>query len=82
MLATKPVEVRLPWRPPLTSNKFLRTGLAEAYEQPFIGDAADAFIAHLTRLKDVEREKVFYAKVVAVVQSSGTGKSRMLSEVC
>ena len=81
MLGFKIIKVQLPLRPLLTSNKLLPTVLADAYEQPFIGDAPDVFIKHLTRLEESRATEVFYAKVVNVIQSSGTGKSRMLSEV-
>jgi hypothetical protein len=60
-------------------------GLGSAYTQDFIGDSATDFIERLERA-DVEeegnQEKPLYAKAISVVQSSGTGKSRMLTEVC
>jgi hypothetical protein len=57
--------------------------LAEAYNTPYQGKAADDFIQHL---KDMDasftfRGKLLFAKAASVVQTSGTGKSRMLTEV-
>lgn len=58
--------------------------LGEAYAQDFIGDSATDFIECLEQA-DVEQEgnekKPLYAKAISVVQSSGTGKSRLLTEV-
>ncbi|KAF8343349.1 hypothetical protein F5887DRAFT_886857, partial [Amanita rubescens] len=59
-------------------------GLGKAYTQQFIGDSATEFIKHLEHA-DINDEgsngRPLYAKVIFVVQSSGTGKSRMLTEV-
>jgi len=59
-------------------------GLTKAYGASFIGDTAVDFVKYLERIDDEERTntKQIYAKVIPVVQSSGTGKSRMLTEVC
>lgn len=58
-------------------------GLHDAYSKPFRGQAAQDFVAFLLKA-DAEaqrNEKFLYAKMITVVQSSGTGKSRMLTEV-
>ena len=59
-------------------------GLTKAYGASFIGDTAVYFVKYLERIDNEERtnKKQLYAKAVPVVQSSGTGKSRMLTEVC
>ncbi|KAF8321931.1 uncharacterized protein EI90DRAFT_3078526 [Cantharellus anzutake] len=68
----------------MIDNKFgVARGLAEAYRTRFIGDAAYAFIQHL---EEIDKEpgnsrKPRYAKAISIIQSSGTGKSRMLTEV-
>jgi hypothetical protein len=54
------------------------TGLQKAYNAPFMGSAASDLIGYL---RGVETE-MLYAKAISIVQSSGTGKSRMLTEVC
>ncbi|KAF8328823.1 uncharacterized protein EI90DRAFT_3063695 [Cantharellus anzutake] len=57
--------------------------LADAYRTPFIGGAPHAFIGHLDQI-DREADSFHsprYAKFLSVVQSSGAGKSRMLTEV-
>ena len=64
-------------------DKILR-GLETFYNTPFLGDTAKNLVDYLGFL---EREiathrMVPYAKAFSVVQSSGTGKSRMLTEVC
>ena len=53
------------------------------YKTPFMGVAAANFLAQLHKHeKDAQSVRsVIYAKVVSVVQSSGTGKSHMLTEV-
>ena len=58
-------------------------GLKKAYNTPYIGDAAKEFVEYLfTCDYNVRNNRSFYyAKAVPVVQSSGTGKSRMLTEV-
>jgi hypothetical protein len=58
-------------------------GLAEAYRTDYVGTAATDFIQFI---KIFEHGYIYpthelYAKAVPVVQSSGTGKSRMLTEV-
>ncbi len=63
----------------------------QAYEYPFQGDAATRFLQYILdaskRLDQLHAGKnknepvEFYAQSVSIVQSSGTGKSRMMSEV-
>jgi len=57
--------------------------LHKAYSKPFRGTFADDFLAHLSQLdQDIQRKKIsVYAKALPVVQSSATGKSRLLTEV-
>lgn len=54
------------------------------YSVPFLGNAAQNFIEYLEK-QDNEQLKTngapIYAKAISIVQSSGTGKSRMLTEV-
>ena len=50
-----------------------------------MGDFATKFIKHLEQAdigQKTNEQPPLYAKVISVVQSSGTGKSRMLTEVC
>ena len=64
----------------LTTDSFLKD-----FKQEFIGDFATEFINHIKQadLIDEKLEDIpLYAKAISVVQSSGTGKSRMLTEVC
>ncbi|KAF8525518.1 hypothetical protein BU17DRAFT_62670 [Hysterangium stoloniferum] len=52
------------------------------YITPFIGDTATNFIEYLKRTDDEVRtnKEIIYTKAIPVVQSSGTGKLRMLTE--
>ena len=66
----------------LLPSSFLKL-LGNAYTQYFIGEYATKFINHLEQADGkVDRNELnLYAKAISVVQSSGTGKSRMLTEV-
>ena len=67
----------------LTTDSFLK-GLGEAYKQDFMGNSATEFIKHLEQVDIAAQgkdERPLYAKAIYVAQSSGTGKSRMLTEV-
>ena len=68
---------------PVSINSFLKV-LGNAYTQDFVGDSTTKFIKHLEQAdgKEDRNELNLYAKAISVVQSSGTGKSRMLTEVC
>ena len=60
------------------------TELAAFYETPFVGNTATDLVDYL-KLLEVEikiRRVIPYAKAFTVVQASGTGKSRLLTEVC
>ena len=59
------------------------TELAVAYNGPFVGNAAIDFVDFLFRTDENIRYNnvAVYAKAISVIQSSGTGKSRMLTEV-
>jgi hypothetical protein len=54
-----------------------------AHTTPFVGTAATDFLEFLHRTdEDIQGDKfVAYAKTISVLQSSGMGKSRMLTEV-
>ena len=54
-----------------------------AYNTPFIGNAATDFVNFLLRTDEDIRfnNLAIYTKAISVIQSSGTGKSRMLTEV-
>jgi hypothetical protein len=54
--------------------------MAQAYDTHFVGNSATNFIDHLNKLDD-EVLASYYAKAISVVQSSGSGKSRMMTEV-
>ncbi len=66
----------------------------DAYEYPFHGDAANRFIDYILGARDTveksyrkpansdQNQVELYAQTVSIVQSSGTGKSRMMTEVC
>ena len=56
--------------------------LRDAYNKPFRGKVADDFVNYLDKTNGAMNHQYIYAKAVAIVQSSGTGKSRMLTEVC
>lgn len=62
-------------------HSFIAIGLSKAYHTRYLGDAAINFIKYL-EIKDAEKSaKPIYAKAVSVVQASGSGKSRKLTEV-
>ena len=66
-------------------HRLISKGLGKAYTQQFIGDFSTKFIKHIERADladETMEERPLYAKAISVVQSSGTGKSRMLTEVC
>jgi hypothetical protein len=68
----------------LIIDSFLK-GLGKAFAQDFIGDFATDFIEYLEDVdfrQGLTGAKPLYARAISVVQSSGTGKSRMLTEVC
>lgn len=55
--------------------------LQHAYTQPFRGQNAIRFLDYLLETDaSVRGGQIIYAKSVSIVQSSGTGKSRMLTE--
>ncbi|KAF8325743.1 hypothetical protein F5887DRAFT_1289437 [Amanita rubescens] len=57
--------------------------LGVAYSKPFVGNAATDFVKFLHDTdNDIRSNKLLaYAKIISVLQSSGMGKSRMLTEV-
>jgi hypothetical protein len=56
--------------------------LHQAYTQQFRGQNATQFLDYLLETDaSVRGGQVIYVKSVSIVQSSGTGKSRMLTEV-
>src|SRR5258708_6307006 len=55
--------------------------LHRAYTQPFRGENASQFLKYLVETDArVRSGDVIYAKTISIVQSSGSGKSRMLTE--
>jgi len=54
--------------------------LDRAYKTAFVGDAAEKFREYIIAV-DSNLPDRLYAKAICVLQSSGTGKSRMLTEV-
>ncbi|KAF8347980.1 hypothetical protein F5887DRAFT_673723 [Amanita rubescens] len=69
---------------PYTCSGYTTERLGKAYTQQFIGDFATKFIKHLEQAdigQQTNEQPPLYAKAISVVQSSGTGKSRMLTEV-
>ena len=57
--------------------------LDAAYSKPFLGKTATNFVDFLVETdNDIQRGNLeIYAKAISIVQSSGTGKSRLLTEV-
>ncbi len=60
------------------------TELAAFYKTPFVGNTATDLVDYLKLLEvEIKMHRIMpYAKAFPVVQASGTGKSRMLTEVC
>ena len=54
-----------------------------AYNTPFVGDIATNFVTYLRQMDGEVQVNMrqLYARAIAVVQSPGTGKSHMLTEV-
>ena len=54
-----------------------------AYSKPFVGNGATDFVKFLHDVdNDIQSNKFLaYTKTISVLQSSGMGKSRMLTEV-
>jgi hypothetical protein len=73
----------------LTSNDILAKDesefLYDSFVRPYIGEAVDGFYDYLKKnhLKFMGsgRSRPYYAKFCSIVQSSGTGKSRLMTEV-
>jgi hypothetical protein len=57
--------------------------LSAAYNRPFLGNTATDFINSLLNTGDDIRHDSLpiYARAISILQSSGTGKSRLLTEV-
>jgi hypothetical protein len=76
-----PKNVRLQKLPLSSILTFSFQVLRHAYTQPFRGQNATQFLNYLLETEaSVRGGEVVYAKSVSIVQSSGTGKSRMLTE--
>jgi hypothetical protein len=54
--------------------------MKDSWERTYIGQAADALWMYITRHYEPNNTKV-YAHYVAIVQSSGMGKSRTVDEL-
>jgi len=54
-----------------------------SFVRPYVGEAVDGFFDYLTsnNKKFSESSRPYYGKFCSIVQSSGTGKSRLLTEV-
>jgi hypothetical protein len=57
--------------------------LSAAYNRPFLGSTATDFVNSLLKTgDDIQHDSLpIYAKAISILQSSGTGKSRLLTEV-
>jgi hypothetical protein len=57
--------------------------LSAAYNRPFLGKTATDFVNSLLKTGDnIRRDNLpTYARAIYILQSSGTGKSRLLTEV-
>ncbi|KAG1762984.1 hypothetical protein EV702DRAFT_1052031 [Suillus placidus] len=59
--------------------------LYESFVRPYIGKAVDGFYEYLKtnnmKFKGSGLERPYYAKFCSIVQSSGTGKSRLMTEL-
>ena len=55
------------------------TATIEAWSSDFKGNAADVLLATISDYLDKDKE--CYARLASIVNSSGTGKSRMVDEV-
>ncbi|KAG1769565.1 hypothetical protein EV702DRAFT_1271245, partial [Suillus placidus] len=59
--------------------------LYESFVRPYIGKAVDGFYEYLKSNNDMFRasglDRPYYAKFCSIVQSSGTGKSRLMTEL-
>ena len=58
--------------------------LDAAYSIPFVGNTATDFVDSLHKTNnDIRHDKLpIYARAISILQSSGMGKSRLLTEVC
>ncbi|CAO1628816.1 unnamed protein product [Sympodiomycopsis kandeliae] len=65
----------------------IQEALESSFSQPFVGNAADGFRSHLERLEDTMQRQDFsqpgsyYSRSLAIIQSSGSGTSRLLQEL-
>lgn len=56
----------------------------ESFRRPYVGEAVEGFFEYLASNNKKFSEKSsrpYYGKFCSIVQSSGTGKSRLLTEV-
>ncbi|KAG2116781.1 hypothetical protein DEU56DRAFT_905154 [Suillus clintonianus] len=57
----------------------------DSFSRPYVGKAVDGFYEYLKenniKFKGVSAHQPYYAKFCSIVQSSGTGKSRLLTEL-
>lgn len=58
-------------------------GLDAAYSKPFLGNTAADFVDSLLNTgNDIRHDNLaIYARAISILQSSGMGKSRLLTEV-
>jgi len=56
--------------------------LVESFRKDYVGQASEALVEYLTDANKLfHSESSYYAKILPIVQASGTGKSRMLLQV-
>ncbi|KAG1809294.1 uncharacterized protein BJ212DRAFT_602442 [Suillus subaureus] len=74
-----------PTRPELAQGKDEFEFLYNSFVRPYIGEAVDGFYEYLKKndkkFKGSGLRRPYYAKFCSIVQSSGTGKSRLMTEV-
>ena len=51
------------------------------FTSPYIGEAADDFVAALAHYESTYDPEIHYGHTIVIVQSSGTGKSRLVDEI-
>jgi hypothetical protein len=55
--------------------------LARSFEQPYQGPALDNFISVLYKHMDEYDPSMFYGRNIPIIQSSGTGKSKLIRDL-
>ena len=63
-----------------TGSEHSSSDIIETFDQDYRGMAVDGFLEYLQDNEAKYRQGEHYAKLCSIVQSSGTGKSRLLCE--